>query len=210
MYAVVSGKKRFTLYHPSAVPYLYESEYRTAQWVPKANHNDTGSPTATSSDSSSASRGFELQLLQEDDDNGALCRPWIAADPNNPDFDAFPLFRKARSLVVEVEAGDVFYMPSMWFHQVEQFGADHTSSQCVAVNFWYDMQFDIKYCYFSLVESLAPLVQAQHPLQSKANEQQAASQKQPQTPQTQPQTTQTQAQDRESPPPLMFAQGLFH
>mmetsp|Transcript_69360 Transcript_69360/g.119179 ORF Transcript_69360/g.119179 Transcript_69360/m.119179 type:complete len:424 (+) Transcript_69360:83-1354(+) len=41
----------------------------------------------------------------------------------------------ASPLVVEVHAGEVLYLPAMWYHQVEQCGIT------VAVNFWHDMNF---------------------------------------------------------------------
>lgn len=48
-----------------------------------------------------------------------------------------------------LEAGDMLYLPSLWFHHLRQ------SHGCVAVNYWYDMQFDLKYCYFKFLESLS-------------------------------------------------------
>ena len=36
---------------------------------------------------------------------------------------------------MRVKAGDVLYLPSLWFHHLEQ------SHGCIAVNFWYDMDF---------------------------------------------------------------------
>lgn len=48
--------------------------------------------------------------------------------------------------------GDVLYLPSLWFHQVEQ------SHQCIAVNFWFDMKYDQKYCYFKMAELLNPTI----------------------------------------------------
>ncbi|XP_018496681.1 bifunctional peptidase and (3S)-lysyl hydroxylase Jmjd7 [Galendromus occidentalis] len=55
-----------------------------------------------------------------------------------------------KSIKVIVKQGDVLYLPSLWFHQVEQ------SHQCIAVNYWFDMRFDLKYCYFKMAESLNP------------------------------------------------------
>lgn len=54
---------------------------------------------------------------------------------------------------VPVKAGEVLFLPSLWWHQVEQkAGKDN---MVVAINYWYDMPFDCKYAYFKLVESLA-------------------------------------------------------
>ena len=48
-----------------------------------------------------------------------------------------------------VEAGDVLYLPSLWFHHLRQ------SHGCLAVNFWYDMEFDAKFNHFNLVSNLS-------------------------------------------------------
>ena len=45
---------------------------------------------------------------------------WVAADPTNPDYERHPLFRKATPIDVEVRAGEVLFLPYMWFHQVGQ------------------------------------------------------------------------------------------
>uniref|UniRef100_A0A8C1TV65 Jumonji domain containing 7 n=1 Tax=Cyprinus carpio TaxID=7962 RepID=A0A8C1TV65_CYPCA len=42
----------------------------------------------------------------------------------------------------------MLYLPSLWFQHVQQ------PHGCIAVNFWYNMECDIKYNYFQLVESL--------------------------------------------------------
>lgn len=74
--------------------------------------------------------------------------PWICIDPLSPDFATYPLYRNATPVQVRVEAGDALYLPSMWFHHVQQ------SHACIAVNYWYDMQYDLKYAYFQFLESL--------------------------------------------------------
>jgi jumonji domain-containing protein 7 len=40
----------------------------------------------------------------------------------------------------------------MWFHHVSQTPGD--GGYTIAVNYWYDMQFDIKYAYFNFLQSL--------------------------------------------------------
>lgn len=74
--------------------------------------------------------------------------PWICIDPLSPDFASYPLYRNVTPVRVRVEAGDALYLPSLWFHHVQQ------SHACIAVNYWYDMQYDIKYAYFQFLESL--------------------------------------------------------
>jgi len=83
----------------------------------------------------------------EDDSSGAVV-PWVCVDPLAPDLTCFPSYGSAASLRVRVQAGDALYLPSLWFHHVRQ------SHACVAVNYWYDMSFDIKYSYYQAVQAL--------------------------------------------------------
>ncbi|WOX06885.1 cupin-like domain-containing protein [Microbulbifer pacificus] len=52
----------------------------------------------------------------------------------NPDFAKFPRYREAlrSALVAEMEPGDVLYLPSMWWHQVE--GLEDIN---VLINYWW-------------------------------------------------------------------------
>ncbi|KAJ0171473.1 hypothetical protein K1T71_013023 [Dendrolimus kikuchii] len=83
-----------------------------------------------------------------DDKECDLRLPWISVDPLNPDYTKYPEFGKAHVFKVRVKKGDCLYLPSLWFHHVRQ------SHGCIAVNYWYDMEFDIKYCYFKMLEKL--------------------------------------------------------
>ena len=53
------------------------------------------------------------------------------------DFLQFPLFQHAMPLLrmVEVAAGDVLYLPSLWLHHVEQQRAAN-GNPCIALNWW--------------------------------------------------------------------------
>lgn len=107
--------------------------------------------------------------------------PWIPVDPLAPDLERYPAYGRARPLRCSVKAGEMLYLPSLWFHHVRQ------SHGCIAgrfaqmtrrkhirspvkldggmflflVNFWYDMDFDIKYNYFTLLDDIAA-VTSQH------------------------------------------------
>ncbi|GLV45725.1 Jumonji domain containing 7 [Carabus blaptoides fortunei] len=63
--------------------------------------------------------------------------PWIAIDPLEPDLTNYPRYADANVYRVRVEKGDCLYLPSLWFHHVRQ------SHACIAVNYWYDMEFDV-------------------------------------------------------------------
>ncbi|XP_053452117.1 bifunctional peptidase and (3S)-lysyl hydroxylase JMJD7 isoform X2 [Nycticebus coucang] len=75
--------------------------------------------------------------------------PWIPLDPLAPDLARYPSYRQAQPLHCTVRAGEMLYLPALWFHHVQQ------SHGCIAVNFWYDMEYDLKYSYFQLLDSLA-------------------------------------------------------
>ena len=52
--------------------------------------------------------------------------PWVAIDPFNPDLEKYPEYGKARPVEVTVYEGEMLYLPSLWFHHVQQ------SHGCVA------------------------------------------------------------------------------
>ncbi|KAJ6667319.1 hypothetical protein lerEdw1_017297 [Lerista edwardsae] len=74
--------------------------------------------------------------------------PWIPLDPLNPDLERYPEYAQAKSFQCVVKAGEMLYLPSLWFHHVQQ------SHGCIAVNYWYDMEYDLKYSYYQLLDSL--------------------------------------------------------
>ena len=75
--------------------------------------------------------------------------PWIACNPlkKDPRFKNF--FENANPVVATVNPGDLLYLPSLWFHHVQQ------ENGTVAVNYWYDMSYDTKYVYFKFLERLS-------------------------------------------------------
>ncbi|KAL4423232.1 hypothetical protein ABPG77_000024 [Micractinium sp. CCAP 211/92] len=64
-------------------------------------------------------------------------------------------------LVVTVKAGEALYLPAKWWHQVEQ--EPDASGRAIAVNYWYDMKFDVKAAYLQAVERLAELLGLNEP-----------------------------------------------
>lgn len=47
---------------------------------------------------------------------------WAQVDPKNPALDKYPDYAKATPMVVEVEGGDILYMPAGMLHHVESLG----------------------------------------------------------------------------------------
>ena len=54
------------------------------------------------------------------DDFCPLQVPWIPIDPLKPDLERYPMYRDARPVTVTVHAGETLYLPSLWYHQVQQ------------------------------------------------------------------------------------------
>ena len=53
-----------------------------------------------------------------------------SVDPMNPNFKEFPLFANARSVVVDLMAGEMLYLPAGWAHHVENL------STSLMINYW--------------------------------------------------------------------------
>lgn len=128
LYCVISGEKKFILLPPTDRPFIPYGEYQPAVY----HQREDG----------------EFEVI---DQIGSEKVPWIPLDPLDPDLDQYPQYLRARPLHCSVKAGEMLYLPSLWFHHVQQ------SHGCIAVNFWYDMEYDIKYNYFQLLEKLSEL-----------------------------------------------------
>jgi hypothetical protein len=76
--------------------------------------------------------------------------PWLEVDVDRPrkgdrlrvDFSALSKFN------VTVRAGQALYLPGQWFHAVRQEGVT------IAVNYWYGMQYDVRFLYTELIKGL--------------------------------------------------------
>ena len=56
-----------------------------------------------------------------------------------------------------VRAGEVLYLPAFWYHRVCQSGVSDPEGRTIAVNYWYDMQYDMRYNYFRFMENVIDL-----------------------------------------------------
>lgn len=87
--------------------------------------------------------------------------PWIPIDPSLPRStleQMYPYYRYARPETVTVEAGEMLYLPAGWFHHVRQECGqweDGSPSPCVAVNYWFDMDYEgDRYPFHQLITRL--------------------------------------------------------
>ena len=131
LFYVCSGEKVFTLCPPADAPFLYEREHESGRFV------------------------------QAQDSSWYVCVeaghrvPWVAADVTRKDDPThaaeFPLLRFTHPIEVRVQAGEMLYLPALWFHRVTQ------TCETVAINYWYGMRFDSpSWCYFHLLQQLRP------------------------------------------------------
>lgn len=137
LYAVVTGEKTFTLLAPCDAYRMHLAHY----------------PVATCCDPPQG-----LQIVPSPDGEHVRWSPIedLASDGSNEEYkQQYPAYFDPllpKPFRVTVRAGEVLYLPSLWWHQVEQTAGK--DSMVIAVNYWYDMQFDCKYAYFQLVEAL--------------------------------------------------------
>lgn len=134
LYCVVRGEKRFILYPPSDRPHIPYKNYPVRQY----KFNKSGK-IWTIEDSKTVGNSHSV--------------PWICVDPLKPQFDLYPQFKNAQPIFCTVKAGDVLYLPALWFHHVQQ--TDWT----IAVNYWYDMDFDSKYIYYQTLDKISKLIE---------------------------------------------------
>lgn len=143
LYGVVSGYKDFILFPPHCLPWIPKKMYPTG--VYKRNEEN---------------QYYIEPLLQDNyNDDGELIShgpeplmtEWISIDPLAPDLAKYPQYSKIQPLHVRVNAGDLLFLPNYWYHHVRQ------SHKCIAVNFWYDMEYDSRYCYFRMLEELVKI-----------------------------------------------------
>jgi len=89
-----------------------------------------------------------LDILEASPGKDEAPIPWIVTDPLQPDYVRFPNFRKTSPLHLRLNAGDLLYLPSLWFHHLRQ------SHGCVAVNFWYDMDYGPLFAHQNFLKNI--------------------------------------------------------
>ena len=127
IYCVIKGYKDIILFPPTDYPWLPYQNVKQAIFT-KENQNF---------------------IVKELKDQPKI--PWIAVDPLDPNLEKFPGYKNAHPMKLRLNAGDVLYLPSLWFHHLQQ------SHGCIAVNFWYDMEFDAKFSYFNFLQDVSKL-----------------------------------------------------
>lgn len=168
LFYVASGEKIFTLYPPSHAAFLPVQTLNTKRFsFQTPGPSNTAMSDQDTDDDSYNDCGW--QIIQEyDEDNDDDYEDDIAPSTDLTDATTTttkrprtkrntrtPWIHRAHApsqylhpITVRVQAGDILYLPSLWFHEVTQ------SKETVGLNWWFDMQFQSPlYCYFQLLES---------------------------------------------------------
>lgn len=134
LYGVIRGRKHFTLYPPTDLYWLQQQFFRKAHY--ERQHVD-------------------LPTLDEDGNNLQVNEDFVIV----PDLDEVPWFdhdqrqlelcKHLNPLKVSLQPGELLYLPSLWFHRVEQ-----ESPVTIACNFWYDMDYDVKWNYYQFMSNV--------------------------------------------------------
>lgn len=168
LYAVIRGRKEFTLLPPLALPGLRERVYVCARYawrehvpaqIPPAGGGE-GSPSSDAAVSRGAAEGSATAdgartgtwAVEIDRDEAGRPRrvPWVSVNPCAAPDSCPPAYaavaRHART--VTLGPGDLLYLPALWYHQVGQgpagggHGEEEEEGLTIAVNAWFDMAFD--------------------------------------------------------------------
>jgi jumonji domain-containing protein 7 len=135
MYCVISGTKTFTLLPPTDIAFLPEKQFPTLRYEVVDNNNNQLCPVLRLTDTNCPSSSLR----------------WIPLDPaldRASAIEKYPPFAHAHPMTFELHAGEVLYLPPMWYHRVSQ------TELTVAVNFWYDQRFDFRYVFYRTIQEL--------------------------------------------------------
>jgi hypothetical protein len=152
LFYVLSGEKVFTVCPPADAPFLYERECPAGTFV------------SSGKDGSGDWRVQQQQDSQSDDapsQSAPATVRWIAANVHRKNEEQhladFPLLAYTHPITIKVRAGEMLYLPALWFHSVTQ------TKETVAINYWYDMKFDSPaWCYFHFLSQLQPAPAPSH------------------------------------------------
>lgn len=109
----ISGRKELFLYEPHQNSRLYEAHIQEASLA----YNPV------------TKKFWRKELLES---TSMVMSP---VDILKPDYNRFPKFKEAQALNCTINEGDVLFMPSFWWHEVQSYPSENEPRN-LAVNFW--------------------------------------------------------------------------
>jgi len=61
-------------------------------------------------------------------------------DIKKPNYETFPKYEYAKSIECNIKKGEVLYLPSYWWHEVQS--KPDENHRNIAVNYWFEPFFD--------------------------------------------------------------------
>ncbi|KAI1125372.1 phospholipase A2 [Nemania abortiva] len=126
VYVQVAGCKHFVLLPPLFQPCVNEQDLEPATYI------------RSEIDGQQKEERLVLRMDEMVEGNEAKV-PFATWDPDAAEVRATPYSHLAKPVRVSLEPGDMLYLPAMWYHKVSQSCSE--DGICVAVNYWYDMEF---------------------------------------------------------------------
>lgn len=131
-YAVISGEKTFTLMPPTDIAFLPELTYPALKYEATFSHEDGEEGEGKISGLRLTKDGCPADMLS-----------WISVDPDDEStHSSWSDKHLCNPIRCTVRAGEILYIPAMWYHRVSQ------NCMTIAVNMWYDQRFDFRYVFY--------------------------------------------------------------
>lgn len=142
IFCVASGQKIFTICPPADSMFFQETEFPIGTFRRKANgywivdvHKEC--------------EGEDNQKVHWIESNIERVVDSEPVESRSEYIEQFPLLQYTHPIKFSLEAGDMLYLPALWYHRVTQ------TRETVAVNYWYDMRFDSPtWVYFNFLQQL--------------------------------------------------------
>jgi jumonji domain-containing protein 7 len=121
VYVQIIGQKHFVLLPPVEMPCVNEQKLPQFRYAPSTSDKSDGA----------------LVLEPQEGQDAVPVAVW---DPEEPELRRSDYSHLSKPVTVTLEAGDMLYLPAMWYHKVKQ--SSGKEGFACAVNYWYDMSFE--------------------------------------------------------------------
>lgn len=121
VYVQIIGQKHFVLLPPIEMPCVNEQKLPQFRYAP-----------------STSNKSDDALVLEPQEGQDAV--PVAVWDPEKPELRRSEYSHLSKPVKITLEAGDMLYLPAMWYHKVRQSSGEEGFA--CAVNYWYDMSFE--------------------------------------------------------------------